>query len=172
MTKLRIANLLGALSGEVVERLQTQMRRHPNSTDSMSAALNVLAMWEGCSNAELAGVLGLSHSAAVRLLDKLEAEGLVVSAPGKDQRTVALSLTASGRARAREILVERCAVLVDVIDVLTPAERDVLGGLLEKLLRGVTTSMDHAGHICRLCDTVACPEDKCPVHQQALALAR
>lgn len=170
MTKLRTANLLGALAGEVNERLVRRLKRHPNETDSSAAALNVLSFWDGCSNAELAKMLQLSHPATVRLVDKLEAEGLVTSGRGQDRRAVALSLTAAGQARARAILTDRCAALGEVIDVLAPAEQAELERLLEKLLRGVTTGGWHAGHICRLCDSIVCPEDRCPVHQQAEVL--
>jgi MarR family transcriptional repressor of emrRAB len=168
MTKLRTANLLGALAGEVVDRMERRMKRHPNQTDSAAAALNFLGVWSGCSNAQLARTLGLSHPATVRLVDKLEAEGLVESRPGDDRRAVSLSLTEAGRERARGLLVERCAALTEVTEALTPAEQDQLASLLEKLLRAVTTGVDEANHICRLCDEIACPGADCPVHQKAL----
>lgn len=171
MPRLRTANLLGALSGEVAGRLERRLKQHPSQTDSSAAALNVLSFWEGCSNAELAGVLRLSHTATVRLIDKLEAEGLVESRTAQDRRAVALHLTEAGAARIRGILIERCAALAEVTDVLSPAEQDQFAGLLEKLLRGVTTGMQEAAHICRLCDSVACPEDECPVHQKAVEMA-
>ncbi|MBL8771875.1 MAG: MarR family transcriptional regulator [Phenylobacterium sp.] len=170
MTKLRTANLLGALAGEVSERLRRQMARRPNETDSSAAALNVLSFWDGCSNAELARMLALSHPATVRLVDKLEAAGLVRSGQGQDRRAVALSLTEAGRERARAILADRCVALGEVVGILAPDEQAQLEALLEKLLRGVTTGGWHAGHICRLCDGIVCPEDRCPVHQKAEAL--
>src|SRR5689334_2736128 len=86
MSKLRTANLLGALSGVVTERLVQRLKRHPNQTDSAAAALNVLTFWEGASNTELAKVLGLSHPATVRLVDRLEDAGLVEARPGRDKR--------------------------------------------------------------------------------------
>jgi DNA-binding MarR family transcriptional regulator len=170
MTRLRTANLLGALASDVAERLQRRVRRHPNATDSSAAALNVLTFWEGASNAELSQVLGLSHPATVRLIDKLEADGLVEARPGRDRRAVALHLTEAGKAHIRDVLVDRCAALAEVTDVLTQAEQDQLAGLLEKLLRGVTGGMMQAAHICRLCDSIVCPEGECPVHLRALEL--
>src|SRR5216110_1270529 len=108
MSRLRTANLLGALSGEVAERLERRLKRHPNQTDSAAAALNVLAFWEGASNAELAKVLRLSHPATVRLVDRLEAEGLVEARPGRDRRAVALHLTGPGREHIKGVLTDRC----------------------------------------------------------------
>lgn len=168
MSRLRTANLLGALSCDVAERLERRLKRHPNQTDSAVAALNVLAFWEGASNAELAKVLGLSHPATVRLVDRLEAEGLVEARPGRDRRAVALHLTASGRERIKGVLTDRCATLAEVTQALTPAEQDLLAGLLEKMLRQATAGMIEAAHICRLCDETVCPEDECPVHQRAV----
>src|SRR5579872_3927451 len=103
MSKLRTANLLGALAGELVARLARQGKAHPNETDSAAAALTVIGFYEGCSNGALSHALGLSHTATVRLVDKLEAAGLVVSKPGADRRSVALRLTASGRQRGRAV---------------------------------------------------------------------
>jgi DNA-binding MarR family transcriptional regulator len=171
MSKLRTANLLGALSGEVVGRLERRLKGHPNATDSAVAALNVLGFWDGCSNAELARVLGLSHPATVRLVDKLEAAGLAEARPGRDRRAVALHLTEAGRTRMRAVLTDRCVALAEVTEALTPAEQDQLAGLLEKLLRGAVTSPERAGHICRLCDEIACPEAECPVHLAAMEMS-
>src|SRR5882724_4448772 len=78
MTKLRTANLLGALAGEIAGRLERHGRIHPNETSSAAAALNVIGFYEGCSNSALSRALGLSHPATVRLVDKLEAAGLEI----------------------------------------------------------------------------------------------
>jgi MarR family transcriptional repressor of emrRAB len=168
MSRLRTANLLGALAGEVSERLERRHKSHPNQTDTSAAALALLSYYDGMSNAELAAALGLSHPATVRLADKLEAAGLIQSLPGRDRRAVAFHLTGAGRARARRILTDRCAVIAEVTDALSADEQDQLAALLDRMLRAITPSMADAVHICRLCDEVACPEDSCPVHQAAL----
>src|SRR5207237_1346042 len=84
----------------IAGRLEQQGRLHPNETTSSMAALNVIAYYEGCSNGALSQVLGLSHAATVRLVDKLEAANLVISEQGTDKRAVALRLTDLGRERA------------------------------------------------------------------------
>ena len=101
MPKLRTANLLGALSTEIAGRLEQQLRKHPNATDSGVAALNIIGFYEGCSNGALSRALQLSHTATVRVVDKLEAAGLVESRSARDRRSVALYLTSRGRTRAR-----------------------------------------------------------------------
>jgi DNA-binding MarR family transcriptional regulator len=170
MSKLRTANLLGALAVEIADRLARHGKLHHNETSSATAALNVIGFYEGCSNGALSRALGLSHTATVRLVDKLEAAGLVLSEPGDDKRAVALRLTDLGRERARIAVHERCLLLGDAIDVLTAAQRQHLDGILETLLRSMVLAAQDADHICRLCDGEECPSEHCPVHQQAIAL--
>ncbi len=172
MSILRTANLLGALAGEVTHRLERLLKHHPNQTDSAAAALNTIALYEGCSNMQLSRTLRLSHPATVRMVDKLEAEGAVERRDTDDKRAVALYLTKKGRARAKQILVSRCDALRDIVGPLTVREREQLSKLLEKLLRPLVTTAQDGDYICRLCDSVACPPDNCPVHTAAVVLAR
>ncbi len=171
MSTLRTANLLGALSGEVADRLERMIKRHPNQTDSVAAALNVIAFYEGCSNSQLSRTLRLSHPATVRLVDKLEADGCVERRDTKDKRAVALYLTKRGRARAKDVLVSRCNALRDIVAPLSTREQEQLSTLLEKLLMPLVRTEQDGDYICRLCDSVACPPDACPVHQAAISLA-
>lgn len=169
MSRLRTANLLGALAMEVADRAEKHGRLHPNETNSATAALNVIGFYEGCSNGALSCSLRLSHTATVRLVDKLEAAGLVVSEPGADKRAVALRLTELGRERARAAVHERCVLFADVIDALSMSQQRHLDQILEILLRSMVTAARDADHICRLCDGEECPPEQCPVHQKALA---
>jgi len=170
MSKFRTANLLGALAGEIAGRIERHGKAHPNETSSAAAALNVIGFYEGCSNGALSRALGLSHTATVRLVDKLEAAGQVMSETGIDRRSVALRLTDLGRERARAVVHERCVLLGDYIDVLTPEQRRQLDDIAETLLRSTVKAAQDADHICRLCDGTECPPERCPVHLKALAL--
>jgi MarR family transcriptional repressor of emrRAB len=169
--KLRTANLLGALACEISERLGEQLKSHPNQTDSSAAALNVIGFYEGCSNVALSRALKLSHTATVRLVDKLEAAGLVKSKTGEDRRSVALSLTDAGRAHVKTMLKDRCVSLGHLVDKLSAKQQIQLESIMEILLRALTISTEEADYICRLCDEIACPQGTCPVHQEALTLA-
>jgi DNA-binding MarR family transcriptional regulator len=156
------------LASEVANRLDRQLKVHPNQTNSSAAGLNVIAYFEGCTNAQLASALRLSHPATVRLVDKLEAEGLVEARDAKDGRAVALFLTDEGKARAKTVLEERSVTLSGLIEVLSPNEQQQLAQCLEKMLSHITEGMEQAIYICRLCDEIACPPDRCPVHRAAL----
>lgn len=169
MSRLRVANLFGALACAVSERLEARLKQHPNETDSAAAALNLIAMLEGCSNAALSQALKLSHPATVRLVDRLEAEELVDAREGRDRRFVALYLTQKGRERVVSVLQDRCLALDDMLEVLSPSERDALEAICGKILARLTTSEVEGTHICRLCDDGVCPPDDCPVHQRILS---
>ena len=171
MTRLRTANLLGALSAELSDRLERQLKSHPNQTDSAMAALNIIGFFEGCSNNALSRALKLSHPATVRLVDKLEGAGLVESRSGADRRSVALYLSEAGRSRVRSAVAERCLELGAIVDLLDARQQAQLTQIAETLLRALTLNADAATHICRLCDDIACPAEICPVHQHALSLA-
>jgi DNA-binding MarR family transcriptional regulator len=156
----REANLLGACSLAVAERLP------PAAGD---AALVALSDWlAGATVDALARVVGLTHSGAVRLVDRLAGEGLLERGPGPDGRSRALHLTAAGRQAAAAAQAARFAALEEVLTPLSPADRGTLAGLLGRLLGGMTTDHDSAGHICRLCDAHVCGHpDRCPVTQAA-----
>ncbi len=153
----RDANLLGALAVAVAGRIDTS---------SEAAALVALHVYLGGATVEaLRRVLGLSHPATVRLVDRLAARGLLDRAPGADRRTVALHLTAEGHAAADAVLGARRSAVAEVLGALDGAERDAFVPLLERLLHGLVGDRAHARRICRLCDAHACGHDdgRCPV---------
>lgn len=164
MTRLRTANMLAAFAGEVTERVGVTLKSHPNQTDSASAALNIMGFWEGITNAQLARALKLSHTATVRLVDKLEAQRFVEAREGQDKRATHLYLTPAGRKAVRPALVARCAAVKGYLEVLTAAEERQFAHLLEKLMRPLAKDAYGVSHFCRLCKFTACPGDQCPMH--------
>jgi MarR family transcriptional repressor of emrRAB len=164
MPRLRTANMLAAFACEVTERVGTAIKRHPNQTDSASAALNIIGFWDDITNAQLARALKLSHTATVRLVDKLEAQSLVEARGGNDKRATHLQLTPAGRDAVLPMLAARCAAVERYLTVLTPDEEQQLSALLEKLMRPLGTDAYSVCHFCRLCDLATCPADQCPMH--------
>jgi DNA-binding MarR family transcriptional regulator len=83
---------------------------------------------------ELARRLGLQVSTVTRLVDKLERAGLVERRPGAaDRRSVTVALTASGGEVAERLRAARAAFMVEVLDVLEPAEQRQLVKLMAKV---------------------------------------
>ena len=95
------------------------------------AALVALDGWLGGTTVDgLARVLALTHSGAVRLTDRLEADGLVERRPGADARSRAAARhRRRDRRGAQRLQAERFAALEDVLGVLDATERATLTGL-------------------------------------------
>jgi DNA-binding MarR family transcriptional regulator len=118
---------------------------------------------------ELRRVLGLTHSGAVRLVDRLAEAGLVARGAGGDGRTRSVALTAAGRRAAERIAAARATLLADALDGLSAAERETLHSLMGRVMATVVDRKDGGAWICRLCDLTACgrPEGLCPTANAA-----
>ncbi|MHB8533168.1 MAG: MarR family winged helix-turn-helix transcriptional regulator, partial [Solirubrobacteraceae bacterium] len=142
-------------------------------SDSAVAALSSLYHFlEGPSIDLLGGVLGLTPSGTVRLVDRLHDSGYVTRRPGEDGRTVSLHLTAAGKRAARRATGARAQVLDEAISPLSPDERDVLERTIAKILAGLIRPPGAVRWTCRLCDTTACGRRTggCPVANRAREL--
>ena len=159
------ANLLGAFVLAVADR-QTDAVVRVAGDASSAAALNALQDFLDQPSVDLLRqVLGLTHSGTVRLLDRLEAQGLVARAPGPDARTVAVRLTRKGSAAARQVSAARAAVLEEALAPLDRRQRMAIGQALGELLSHLVPEPVATRWTCRLCDTAACgrPEGRCPL---------
>jgi DNA-binding MarR family transcriptional regulator len=164
----RTANLLGALAVGVTDRIRHETEQLFAQGPSAPAALLALSgPGAGRSIEALRSTVGLTHSGAVRLVDRLVAGGLVERRAGADQRSTALYLTPAGRRAVRRILAHREAVLEGVLAVLTTEERELLARTCERLLGQVTTGAEYQVWVCRLCDREACGRGRgwCPVER-------
>lgn len=166
----RSANVLGALAVALVDRLSEATADAAGHSSSTAAALSALHQFLDDPSIDLLRqVLGLTSSGTVRLIDRLESEGYVARRPGIDGRSIAISLTPSGRRAATRVTAARAGVLDRSLDVLSPAEREALDKLSSKVLVGLMRGPGATRWICRLCDFRACGHDAgwCPVAQEA-----
>jgi DNA-binding MarR family transcriptional regulator len=163
MSAARDVNLIGALVTALQDELEAATTSAAAHGSAFPAALVTIEGEPGMSIDRLRRVLGLSHSGAVRLLDRLESDGMVRRKAGPDGRTVALELTAAGRRQAGAVQEGRRVALDRALSPLSQRERRQLVQLAETLLAGLTRDTEHSEHICRLCDLGACPEADCPV---------
>jgi DNA-binding MarR family transcriptional regulator len=166
----REANVLGALAQAITDRTASAIAAAAGQNVSAAAALSALHHFlDRPTLDQLRDVLGLTHSGAVRLVDRLTDAGLVARGQGDDRRSRSVALTAEGRAAAERVAAARAAVLEDLLVDLSRAERDTLGGLLDRLMAGVVRGKDGGAWICRLCDLDACErsEGRCPAANAA-----
>ena len=161
----RAANLLGALALAVSDGMREMTEQQADGlARSEPAALVTLAHYPGQSLGDLGRTLGLTHSGAVRLADRLEAGGLVRRASAGPGRMLALRLTESGRAAALRVLARRQAAVEQLVSVLEPGEAAALERLAGRLLAAMTTDRATAYRLCRLCDEPLCGAGAgCPV---------
>ncbi len=159
-TGARCANLLGAASLAIGGAIRDAVERESGFGGALPAALVTLDAYPGHSVEQLRTALGLSQPGAVRLVDRLEAEGWAERRP-REGRGLALSLTPAGRRVVERMLAAREDALTAMLAPLTPGERTELMGMLEKLLAAQTHDRAALEHLCRLCRRAVC--ERCPV---------
>jgi DNA-binding MarR family transcriptional regulator len=166
------ANVVGALALVLADRTADAIGTAAGQAESAATALSALLHFLDRPTIELLRqVLGLTHSGAVRLVDRLAAAGYVTREPGADARGTALTLTAEGRAAAGRVSAARAAVLHQALAPLTDAERATFTALAGKVLGGLVRGPGATRWICRLCDTTGCGADagRCPARNAAVA---
>src|SRR3954449_9244831 len=100
----RRANMLGAFALAVADRVRVETEAAVGHSGAAAAALVMVAQFPDRTVEFLRRAVGLSHPAAVRVVDRLVDDGLVrrrVAGPGP---AVALTATAKGRRAARRVL--------------------------------------------------------------------
>ncbi len=165
----RTTNLLGAVGLAVADRIERAAREVLGRAGETPAALVVIGYGMGPSNEQLRRILELSHPGSVRLVDRLVADGLVERREGRDRRAIALHLTERGAALREELLKERLAAVRPLLSPLTDAEREVLAGLLGKMLSSVGITNLQRCTLCRFCDDRVCRDCPIPADKPATA---
>lgn len=127
------------------------------------AALNVVHHNEGVSISYLAASLGLSHSATVRVVDRLVEDRLLTRERSGPGRQVALHLTADGTKAAQAASKDRSRVIDKTLAALSDDERARFLTTVRRLLRALVLVPETGDRICRLCDQQRCLERGCPL---------
>ncbi|KPF59058.1 hypothetical protein IP88_16330 [alpha proteobacterium AAP81b] len=167
MDQANSENVIGAFALGLADLLLAAARREAGDAGP-AAALALIGHAPGLSIAMLAQAVGLSHPGAVRLVDRLAADGTVERRRGfGDRREVALHLTAAGEAAAAATLAARNRVITQALAPLSAAETQALAALAARALGGMAATEAAAARICRLCDATRCED--CPVEQSLAA---
>jgi MarR family transcriptional repressor of emrRAB len=152
----RLTQLLGVLSLAATDRFRSAVEGSIGRGGAHAAALVHVEAHAGGSVSALADVLGVSQPAAVKIADRLAADGQLERRPGPDQRTWALHLTPAGKAAAAQILAARARELDGLVAALSADEQQALEPLLDKLVAALADDRPGALQVCRLCDRDAC----------------
>jgi DNA-binding MarR family transcriptional regulator len=164
------ANLLGALSLMIADRMADAMGEAGGRPESAAAALCALLHFLDRPTVDLLRrVLGLTSSGTVRLVDRMTEAGYVERGPGHDGRSTSVTLTEAGRAVAQRVAAARADVVEGALAGLPGADRAALRRILGAMLVGLMRGPGAVRWMCRLCDTGACrgAEGGCPVGNAA-----
>lgn len=156
-----LANRLAALATVIDDAMFAGV---DDLSESAVAALQVIARSEPVTIGEIARLVGLTHSATVRLIDRLEKDWLVRRLARKG-REVAVEMTARGKRRAGELARRRLEATTILLSVLDAGERRVLEQAIGRMLEIPVDNSHTAERMCRLCDQGVCRGDDCPVEK-------
>jgi DNA-binding MarR family transcriptional regulator len=162
-----LANRLGAVALTLGDGIREAVESATGFSGGVPAALISLHEWaDGRSVEVLAGAMRVSHSRAVRVVDRLEQAGLARrERSNADGRRALVVLEPAGHELAERALRARSAVLTDAVAALDAADAPELERLLAPLLASRTHGTRTASAICRMCDAHACGhfDGTCPV---------
>jgi DNA-binding MarR family transcriptional regulator len=158
------ANWLGTLSVLIQDRVEARWQAELDLSPMSAAALVQIEQETGCAIELVATRIGLSHSATVRLVDKLVARDLVAKDRGKeDLRQQVLKLTKAGKRVVAQLHQARNQVTDELMALLPPAQAEALGGALGTLLHRAVTTKEEGDLVCRVCDEGRCRPEICPI---------
>ncbi len=155
----RSVDPLGAVALGLSEAVWSAASLEPSD----AAALNLVLVDEGLSITMLARALGRSHSATVRIVDRLERECLIARTRPGPGRTLALTLTSAGRKLAERAAKRRDRVLERALSALSPGEQAELVKLLSACFQALAGDQAQIDRACRMCDQRRCLKRGCPL---------
>lgn len=178
----RLANLLAVTATALADEIREQTVDAVGEHGAAAAALVALSQsQDGAPIGRLADVLGLTHSGAVRLIDRLGELGYVRRREAPDRRAVSVRLTARGRAAAGRVAAARAAATQPLLAAMAPADRAWLSATLETVIEAIVEARLarraaegwSGAWLCRLCDFTACgrPDGRCPAANAASGAA-
>jgi DNA-binding MarR family transcriptional regulator len=166
-----VANRLGALAVTLSDAIREATEAATGMGGGIPAVLVSLREWaDGRSVDVLAEAMRVSHSRAVRVVDRLEAAGLARrESDPSDGRRALVWLEPAGRELAERALDARARVLAAVVAGFDDGDVDHLDRLLGALLDVTTVDVRAARGTCRFCDADACGHagGDCPVTRAA-----
>ena len=158
------ANILGALSLLIQDRVDSAWQSELDLSPMAAAALVQIDNEPGSSIDAVAGRIGLTHSATVRVIDKLAARGLVEKDRARqDARAQSLKLSKAGKRTVQQLHAARNRVTDDLLIGLDPAQRATLEDAISAILHRCVEPGREADVTCRVCDDRRCTPDICPI---------
>ncbi|MBY3307626.1 MarR family transcriptional regulator [Rhizobium laguerreae] len=155
--------LLGTLSISIADRVAASFRE---LSVSLTEAATLLCIHEhpGVNIGHVALTADISHSAAVRSVDRLVERNLVDRwVSPTDQRAVELTCTSSGKSLSRQLFAARREAARTSMARLNSEQRAAFTEFLDLMLEGLAERRSEAWRLCRFCDRSICPIPACPI---------
>lgn len=127
------------------------------------AALVTIRDRDPLSIGDIAHVVGLTHSAAVRLVDRLEKDWLV-RRQRRVGREVMVEITARGKRRAQQLQEGRFTAMKEFLAALDPDEHAALDEIVGKLIARQAAGGMAVEQFCRMCRRGVCD---CGLHEES-----
>lgn len=125
------------------------------------AALITIRDQEPLSIGDIARIVGLTHSAAVRLVDRLEKDWLV-RRQRRVGREVMVEITSRGRRRAQQLQDSRITAVSAFLACLDEDDLASLSQVVDKVLRVHCRETHDPDQFCRMCRRNGCD---CGIHE-------
>lgn len=150
--------LTGLFSDIVVRTLTVRLLRELDELDitmSQLQALTHVAERGKCCVGSIAEALGVSHPAAVRLVDKLVHKGLATRGVSPaDHRQTDVAITPEGRRLVNQVRRERAQRLAAVLDRMPTGERLALIQGLQAFVTAALRDRDAVDVLCYCCQSL------------------
>ncbi len=149
-------NQIAAFARQLEMTVNAGLCQRFNRPISDLTALISILNWNTFNISWLANVLELTHSATVRLVDRMEADGLISRMAKDAKKQVGLSISDKGRVLADEVLKLRHELASSVLQPLNVQQVQTLAELARIALNANVQDEPAAYKTCALCDEVAC----------------
>jgi DNA-binding MarR family transcriptional regulator len=154
-----------ALHCNVVQRMLTYEALEEEGgalTPTQFAGLRFVALHPGACIRDMAAGLQVTHPAAVKLVERLQARGLVERAKAhEDQRRVCLRATQEGQRLWLRVRHRHRALVQQILDSLGENDARRLTDLLEHFVRTAVQTREQAAQVCLYCGVEH--DRSCPV---------
>jgi MarR family transcriptional regulator, negative regulator of the multidrug operon emrRAB len=160
------ADRLSRLFCNVVEDIITARALQQTTDGEVSraqyAGLQFVYLHPACCIKDLANGLAVSHPAAVKLVERLEAKGLIARSPHqRDRRVVQLAATRGGIRQVEAVMVARSENIESVLERAGDGCRCDILGCLEAFIKAALSDEKDVGGVCLRCGGMH--DDGCPV---------
>lgn len=158
------ANILGALALLIQDRVEKAWQADLDLSPMAAAALVIIDVYPGSAIERVAGCIGLTHSATVRVVDKLAERGLVEKDRARaDARAQSLKLSKAGKRTVQQLHAVRNGVTDDLLVDLDANQQKGLERAISAILHRNVEPGPEAEVTCRVCDDRRCSPDICPI---------